>query len=88
MIRFRKKFRRCIIILIIVLGVVYAIALVNPGITLRSVECPDFSGIPPHFQSFCEKLAPQWQMVLDIPAKLKVPLEKVIQVYEAICNIL
>lgn len=84
MIRFEKRLRRGLVILVFVLGVVYAVALVRPGITMRSVELPDFSGVLPHFRSLSEKLAPQWQMILDVPDKLEKPLEQVIQAYETI----
>ena len=84
MIRFEKRLRRGLVILVFVLGVVYAVALVRPGITMRSVELPDFSGVLPHFRALSEELAPQWQMILDVPDKLEKPLEQVIQAYETI----
>lgn len=80
--RFDKRFRRGLVILVLVLGVVYAVAVVRPGIIMRSVELPDFSRVLPHFRSLGEELAPQWQMMLDVPDKIEKPLEQVMQVYE------
>lgn len=74
MIRFEKKLCRGLVTLVFALGMIYAVAALRPGITMRSVKLPDFSGVLPHFRSLSEEFAPQRQMILDVADKIEKPM--------------